>query len=105
MKKKLLLFIFIFVSASFVFAAPNYTYSTPKTYDYEKNTNLSPEQEKILFIVDFSNSMNEKIGHNTKLEIALSTMQDILQMIPATHGIDFIASTFPLRTVTPSSNM
>lgn len=82
MKKKLLSFILVFISATFVFAAPNYTYSTPKTYDYEKNTNINPEQEKILFIVDFSNSMNEKIGHNTKLEIALSTMKDILQMIP-----------------------
>ncbi len=64
------------------FAAPNYTYSTPKTYDYTKNKSVDTEKEKILFIVDFSNSMNERIGHNTKLEIAISTMQEILQMLP-----------------------
>ncbi len=85
MKKKILIFLLtiLFYSVNnYAFCAPNYTYSTPKTYDYQKNKEVNAEQEKILFIVDFSNSMNEKIGHNSKLEIALSTMQDILQMIP-----------------------
>lgn len=82
MKKKLVLLFLLLMSICSAFAAPNYTYSTPKTYDYEKNKSVDTAREKILFIVDFSNSMNERIGHNTKLEIAISTMQEILQMIP-----------------------
>ena len=82
MKKKLVLLFLLLISVCSAFAAPNYTYSTPKTYDYEKNKSVDTAREKILFIVDFSNSMNERIGHNTKLEIAISTMQEILQMIP-----------------------
>lgn len=85
MKKKSFIFIFsiliLFLQNS-VNAAPNYTYSTPSTYDYDKNSTADSDGEKILFIVDFSNSMNERLGHTTKLEIALSTMQDILARIP-----------------------
>ncbi len=85
MKKKFIIFLLFILSTiemNVAFSAQNYTYSTPQTYDYGKNKQIATEQEKILFIVDFSNSMNEKIGHHTKLEIALSTMQDILQMLP-----------------------
>ena len=72
----------LYLLCSNVEAAVNYTYSTPKNYDYNKNTTIDSSQEKILFIVDFSNSMNEKMGHRTKLDVALSTMQQILQLIP-----------------------
>lgn len=82
MKKKILLLILLFFMASSVYSAPNYSYSTPSTYDYSKNKNIQADKERILFIVDFSNSMNERLGHNTKLEAALNTMQEILAMIP-----------------------
>ena len=82
MKKIILFLIFTLFSSPVVLSAPNYTYSTPSTYNYEKNKNIKAEQERILFIVDFSNSMNERLGHNTKLEAALNTMKEILAMIP-----------------------
>ena len=83
MKKLLLLLILTLASQTEIIAAPNYTYSTPSTYkfEYEQSQNDSV-QEKILFIVDFSNSMNERLGGKTKLSAALSTLKDILQMIP-----------------------
>lgn len=74
-----LLFISI-ITSCFVLADPNFTYSTPQNYKYSAAPDSSGE--KILFIVDFSNSMNERLGHSTKLNIALSTMKEILQMIP-----------------------
>lgn len=64
------------------YSAPNFTYSTPSTYQYSSNNSNQSSKEKILFIVDFSNSMNERLGHKTKLDVALSTMKEILQMIP-----------------------
>lgn len=89
MKKKLYIYIlstFLLMQSSAI-AAPNFTYSTPKTYDYSKNSKVDTLSEKILFIVDFSNSMNEKIGHQTKLNIALSTMQEILQLLPQSASV------------------
>ena len=59
----------------------NYTYSTPKTYEYKPSETIST-REKILFILDLSNSMNEKIGGRTKLDIAISTLKETLQMLP-----------------------
>lgn len=88
MKKKLysflILILFSALSLNFAYGKQNYTYSTPDTYKYEQNSTQVDENspEKILFIVDFSNSMNERLGHSTKLDIALSTMKEILQMIP-----------------------
>ncbi len=76
----LLLLSFVLGLASY--AAPNFTYSTPSTYNYQQSSTATDAKEKILFIVDFSNSMNERLGHTTKLDIALSTLKDILQMIP-----------------------
>ena len=86
MKKFCIVFVFfiliIFLSNDFVTAEPNFTYSTPQTYKYNPLPYSESSGERILFIVDFSNSMNEKLGHRTKLDIALSTMKEILQMIP-----------------------
>ncbi len=36
----------------------------------------------VLFIVDFSNSMNEKMGNKTKLSVALDTLSSILPQMP-----------------------
>lgn len=90
MKKKilkLLPILFILLCANTVYSAQNYTYSTPKTYDYNKNTKIDSDTEKILFIVDLSNSMNERLGHSTKLDIAVQTMKDILGLIPQNVSI------------------
>ncbi len=80
--KKIFIFIIVFISffGSFASAEKNYTYSSQSTY--KNNLNSFDDMEKILFIVDFSNSMNEKIGGKTKLDTALSTMKEILPMIP-----------------------
>lgn len=83
MKKKVISIIFlfsIFLSANSVLSEPNYTYSTPQNYSFKPSSSGSSEQ--ILFIVDFSNSMNEHLGHNRKIDIALSTMKEALQLIP-----------------------
>ncbi|HIS87811.1 TPA: VWA domain-containing protein [Candidatus Avigastranaerophilus faecigallinarum] len=83
--KKFLVFIFLyFIFINSTNAEPNFTYSTPDNYKFsnsgfETNDN---SREKILFIVDFSNSMNERLGHRTKLDIALSTMKETLQQLP-----------------------
>ena len=77
----------MFLVQNQAFSAPNYSYSTPSSYDYSKNTDVDTVNEKILFIVDFSNSMNERLGRQTKLNIALSTMQEILQMLPQNASV------------------
>lgn len=83
--KKLLIVLFLSIlSVTNSSAEPNFTYSTPDNYKFsnsgfETNNN---SREKILFIVDFSNSMNERLGHRTKLDIALSTMKETLQLLP-----------------------
>lgn len=90
MKKKYISIFFsliLFGFGTIAFTAPNYTYSTLNNYDFNKNKQIDSENEKILFIVDFSNSMNERMGHTTKLDIALSTMKEILQLIPANVSV------------------
>lgn len=83
MKKALIFFIILISALVFVkFAlAEDYPYQvftkTPKN-SYNYNT----KDEKILFIVDFSNSMNDKLGPKSKLEIALETIEDLLTKIP-----------------------
>ncbi len=86
MKKKLVNYILIFLLLN-IFSLNansenNFTYSTPGNYKYNEPEKPDNDAEKLLFIVDFSNSMNERMGYKTKLDIALSTMKDILQMIP-----------------------
>ena len=81
--KKIFIFLlfFIILSGDNSYSEPNYTYSTPNNYKFELRTDDN-SSEKILFIVDFSNSMNERLGGRTKLDIALSTMKETLQLIP-----------------------
>lgn len=84
MKNKLIAFIFtvlMFINIT-ADAKQNYTYSKPDEYKLNKTSDVISDKDKILFIVDFSNSMNERLGHTTKLAAALSTMKEILQQIP-----------------------
>ena len=87
MKKILcLITIILFCSPNLTYGDANYSYSTPKTYQYN-SLSKSNSGEQILFIVDFSNSMNERIGSRTKLDIALSTMKETLQLIPQSTSV------------------
>lgn len=47
--------------------------------------------ERILFIVDFSNSMVEKINGEKKIDIAISTLEKILRQIPRDAYVGFRA--------------
>ncbi|MBQ3641395.1 VWA domain-containing protein [bacterium] len=90
MKKLLISLLSIILFSSAVFAdknynyskMENYSYSTPQNYKYNNDYTQTSDNEEILFIVDFSNSMNELLDSRTKLDVALQTMKDILQMIP-----------------------
>ena len=58
--------------------ANQYGLYTPESY----TQGFTPEvNEKILFIMDFSNSMTEPLENSTKLDLMLKTMQQILPKI------------------------
>lgn len=86
MKKLFCIFIFfVLFNLTTANSAPNYSYTTPDSYKYKKSNNDS--KEKILFIVDFSNSMNERLGNKTKLNVALQTIKETLTMIPQNASV------------------
>ena len=64
--------------------APNYSYNpyTSKTYSFLGDKLANSTDEQIEFIVDFSNSMNETIGAKSKLDMARTTIAEILPKIP-----------------------
>ena len=78
----ILLFILL-TSTGIVFAKNNFNYSYTPGYKYNASqSDYNDSKEKILFIIDFSNSMNEPLTMNkTKLEVALDTMYSILPRI------------------------
>ncbi|MCI1273923.1 MAG: VWA domain-containing protein [Clostridiaceae bacterium] len=67
----ILILIFIFLP---VFANP---YNLQKYDNYNKNM-FNNDTEKVLFILDFSNSMTEALEETSKLETMLDTMKKIL---------------------------
>lgn len=84
--KSFVLILAIFLTTSLVIAKSNYTYTAG--YNYNPSEQIYDDgSEKILFIIDFSNSMNEPLTMNrTKLDIALETMYSILPRIgPKTY--------------------
>lgn len=84
----ILLFSIIIFNANYAICDSNFSYSLPQNYKYKQNgyynklNTQESEREQILFIVDLSNSMNERLGNSTKIDVAYSTMKDILQLIP-----------------------
>ena len=91
MLNKILLALSFITISYFVFSQnaisePNFSY---KIYDQNNYTQLKKDvseinkDSQILFIVDFSNSMNDPIQGRTKLEIARTTLAEILPKIPA----------------------
>lgn len=94
MKKFFLLFIIsLNLCANMAISDSNFSYSLPHNYKYKpsnapiRGTENSNNAEQILFIVDLSNSMNEYLGRNTKIDVALSTMREILQLIPKSTAV------------------
>ena len=77
--------ILFLTSGSSLKAEPNFNYRVETTQSY----NIKPdgEKEKILFILDLSNSMNENIGEGTKLQIALETLNRLLPQLPPTTEV------------------
>lgn len=75
--KKNLIVILIFLIANAVFAASSYHVYKPSQSGM---VGINPD-EKTLFIMDFSNSMNEMLGDETKVDAMLATMQQILPAI------------------------
>ncbi len=64
---------------------PNYSYKiyTPENFSQvSKNVEKSQKDSQILFIVDFSNSMNDSIAGVPKLDMARNTLAEILPKIP-----------------------
>lgn len=70
----LLFFLFLILPVS----AQNYGLYNPENYDYNK---FGDENEKVLFIMDFSNSMTEYLDGRSKLDLMLETMTQILPKI------------------------
>lgn len=73
----------IFVKWGIALAEPNFNYSlyTPQSYKETAQMGKFKEGGKILFIVDFSNSMNEELGGRKKIDIAMDTLSSILPKI------------------------
>lgn len=75
---------------AFALSKENYSYQVLKLEDagsiYAKQGKAEDLGTKshVLFIVDFSNSMNDRLGKQTKLEVALDTLNSILPQIPPT---------------------
>lgn len=68
----------LFVNASFAY---NYNLQYYDTYDVKVG------EEKTLFILDFSNSMNEFLHNERKIDVMLKTMREILPKINPQHYV------------------
>ncbi|MGN0031171.1 MAG: VWA domain-containing protein [Candidatus Gastranaerophilaceae bacterium] len=75
---KRILFLIAIIVASLPAIASQYGVHTPQ--EYKRNFQLN-ESERILFIMDFSNSMTEPLENSTKVDLMLKTMQEILPKI------------------------
>lgn len=64
-------------------AKENYEYKvyTPETYKMTQAPSKFDDGAKILFIIDFSNSMNDPINGRKKIDIAMDTLSSILPKI------------------------
>lgn len=75
--KNFLYILIIFVCANIALAG-NYNVYQPNQFGHNKFDN---PDEKILFIMDFSGSMTEKLGKKRKVDMMLETMAQILPSI------------------------
>lgn len=79
----ILSFLVIFVNCPSLKAEQNFQYNlyTPQTYSSNEAGQKFKSGSKILFIVDFSNSMNEELNGRKKIHIAMDTLSSILPKI------------------------
>lgn len=56
-------------------------YNVYTPHNYNGNFNFSEEKERILFILDLSNSMEEPLENSTKFQLMINTMNKILPQI------------------------
>ena len=56
-------------------------YGVYSPQNYDKNFSSNPEGERILFILDLSNSMEESLEGSTKFDLMINTMREILPKI------------------------
>ena len=77
--KHYILIVFIFFLSTIVYAQ---SYKVFNPNNYTQSNGISSAKELILFIVDFSNSMNETIQGTTKIELALKSISNILSRLP-----------------------
>ena len=75
---KKILYIFILLFSTFPTFASDYGIYTPQGYSQNFQTD---NQEKILFILDLSNSMNEQLENDSKFNLMIKTMHEILPKI------------------------
>ena len=75
---KIFLIFIIIQFISIIANAQNYNYFTAQNYNLQDVNN----KERIIFIVDFSNSMVERINGERKIDIAIRTLEKILPSIP-----------------------
>lgn len=81
--KKLLYMLIISIAICIPAISSQYGVHTPQDYNKTFDSN---EQERILFIMDFSNSMTESLEGSRKVDLMLKTMKEILPKInPNTH--------------------
>ncbi len=73
MKKLFILLMFLFFCPCY---AQKYNLYTPQNYNYN-----SDKSERLLFILDLSNSMNEPLENSTKYNLMLKTIKQILPQI------------------------
>lgn len=76
--KNLILIIIIYIICFLPAIASQYGIHSPDSYSKNFNTN---EKERILFILDFSNSMTESLEGSRKVDLMLNTMKEILPKI------------------------
>lgn len=80
MKKIVLIFIFIFlVFVGSVWAKTINPYTLYKPQDFKSHE--FKEEEKVLFILDFSNSMTEELEGKRKVDLMVDTMSQILPFV------------------------
>ncbi len=76
MKKFFIIFSIIFLTTNIILANDNYNLYNHDSYKLHSNQN-----EKILFIMDYSNSMNEFLAGERKINLMRETMKEILPAI------------------------
>lgn len=91
MKNKIIVSFFVIAALFFLFQKartenlPDFDYRIYNPNDISgvtQNIAKAKNDSSIIFIVDFSNSMNDYIGSKTKLEMARNVLTDILPKIP-----------------------